>query len=129
MLGFVACNDEEKEEVTLLKPDVYYRLCSNFNEENNGILIHELDRDSNIVHSSYIPSLGKSEKSSYRLAYPGVVCVSVYHQRIFHSVIAAPDTAYFHTVQYFMGGIQYNDLYLNGITEITEAEYREAFND
>lgn len=129
VLGFVACNEEEKEEVTPLKPDVYYRLCSYSNTEYSDILIRELDKDSNVIAQSVIFSLLQSEKTDYRLTRPQTVFLQIYAKQTERDYFDNSTRSWFFTsIDHINRSNQYNDLYLSGV-RITEAEYKEAFNN
>lgn len=122
IFGFAAC-EEEKEELIDVQ-QVYYRLHSWADTENENIYIREYDKNDSCVLKNYIDYLGKSEYSEYRMAKPNTDYVTIYWEQTYYGFDGLTYKIFAKMKSKLDRTTQYNDLFLTG-EEITEQEFRE----
>ena len=120
---FVSCEEEKDEQVDVQQ--VYYRLHSWADTENENIYIREYDKNDSCILKSYIEYLGKSEYSEYRMAKPNTDYVTVYWEETYYGFDGSTYKIFAKMKSKLDRVTQYNDLFLTG-EEITEQEFREV---
>lgn len=120
---FVSCEEEKDEQVDVQQ--VYYRLHSWADTENENIYIREYDKNDSCILKSYIEYLGKSEYSEYRTAKPNTDYVTVYWEETYYGFDGSTYKIFAKMKSKLDRVTQYNDLFLTG-EEITEQEFREV---
>lgn len=118
---FSACEEEKDEQVDVQQ--VYYRLHSWADTENENIYIREYDKNDSCILKSYIEYLGKSEYSEYRMAKPNTDYVTVYWEETYYGFDGSTYKIFAKMKSKLDRVTQYNDLFLTG-EEITEQEFR-----
>lgn len=120
---FVSCEEEKDEQVDVQQ--VYYRLHSWADTENENIYIREYDKNDSCILKSYIEYLGKSEYSEYRTAKSNTDYVTVYWEETYYGFDGSTYKIFAKMKSKLDRVTQYNDLFLTG-EEITEQEFREV---
>ena len=120
---FSSCEEEKEEQVD--EKQVYYRLYSRSSTENENIYIREYDKNDSCILQSYIEYLGKDKYSDYRIAKPNTDYVIIYCKQSYYDYDNSVYNYYAKMIKELDRSIQYNDLWLNNVEEITEQEFRE----
>lgn len=117
---FSSCEEEKEEQVDVKQ--VYYRLHSWADTENENIYIREYDKNDSCVLKNYIDYLGKSEYSEYRMAKPNTDYVTIYWEQTYYGFDGLTYKIFAKMKSKLDRTTQYNDLFLAG-EEITQEEF------
>ena len=119
---FSSCEEEKEEQVDVQQ--VYYRLCSFNDTEQEDIYVFEYDNNDKIVQEHFILNIGKGENTDYIMARPNTSFVVLYCKQIYYDeLLDFVHTYYYKVVNNLDRDSQYNDFYFVGGEEITQEEF------